>query len=610
MISQAIRGASFVPTARMAVPQPFVAAPTNAASSLPASIEPSSFATTVRHECQDWAREGKKLGSLAMASVITDVIPLQLALHLPTVSAVVALPLGIIGSLIAASLEEHYIGVGKSLGALCGGTAGIAAGVVEGAWRKVCPPAPRPQKIQLDKRVPTARGPREGLAPALLHAVERRTLGCVPARDQIVDITESTITMLSTLAVAYALPAYMSAAVGGPVGAAMSTLAGPVTGMIVGGAIENVLGIGRATGELLGQAISKSVGGNDSTPSGAVTRSQSSGGVLQNAFLALNHIIAEPITGYLIDGCLTLNKLFGETPVQTMNFVDRPSPTVNRTRLLANFQKLAAVNGESGNEGDVSQEVGRQLDSLGIAYNRKADNTIIATVSASIHDAPTVVLSAHLDTVAPTSPQSQRVDDRRIFTDESHVLGGDDRAGLAEILEGVQRILETGADHPEIKLIFNVDEEGGLRGASRLGADEVSTRPALGFVVDALDPRDLNLTNDAVILNSKSVKYQFSQEDPVVQVAMHAMADAGLRARPMHVPIMAGAASDANTAAFNNTRIHSIAVGAGERDIHTTLENIKMDDLEQAARHVMGYITSSCDLKVDGDDIVPRSPVK
>lgn len=74
---------------------------------------------------------------------------------------------------------------------------------------------------------------------------------------------------------------------------------------------------------------------------------------------------------------------------------------------------------------------------------------------------------------------------------------------------------------------------------------------------------------------------------------------------PIAAPILTGAGSDANTPAFNSKHIRSIAVGAGERDIHT-MEHILIDDLEQAARHVVGYITNSCDLKVEGETIVPR----
>ena len=41
--------------------------------------------------------------------------------------------------------------------------------------------------------------------------------------------------------------------------------------------------------------------------------------------------------------------------------------------------------------------------------------------------------------------------------------------------------------------------------------------------------------------------------------------------------------------------------------MHTGMEQIKIDDLERAALHVVGYITNSCDLRVEGDSIVARA---
>ncbi|NDD29041.1 MAG: M20/M25/M40 family metallo-hydrolase [Proteobacteria bacterium] len=373
--------------------------------------------------------------------------------------------------------------------------------------------------------------------------------------------------------------------------------------------LENALGVGRIVGEAVGRAVQHFKGSAPSAPTtpSAPAKPHGEPGVITKAFLELNHIIAEPITPFLVDGATLTNRLFAERPVQTMAFRDRPSPGVDRNRLVESFVNLRGISGTSDHEGEVSAEIGRQLDALGIAYARKPDHTIIATIPGTVKDAPTVVLSAHLDTVGPTSPDGVRRDSRVIHTNEREVLGGDDRAGCAEILEAVRRIIETGADHPEIKLVFDVCEEGGLKGATRLVADEITQRPALGYVVDALAPEDINLTNDAVFVNPRSVKYTFSQEAPVVQVAMRGMADAGSRARPMHVPIMAGAGSDANAPAFNNARIQTIAIGAGERDIHGPLENVRIDDLEQAARNVVGIIQAACDLRVDGDTIVPRA---
>ena len=206
----------------------------------------------------------------------------------------------------------------------------------------------------------------------------------------------------------------------------------------------------------------------------------------------------------------------------------------------------------------------------------------------------------------PTKAENIIIGPRRIHTNEKSILGADDRAGLAEILEGAESVIEQGLPHPEVKFVFTVDEERGLLGASRLKPEDISNRPTLGFVVDALDVKDVHLTNDAVIVNPSSVKYNYSQDDPLVQVVYRSMTNAGLAPRPIPAPILTGAGSDANTKAFNSGKIRTIAVGAGERDMHTPLEYIKIDDLEQAARHVVGYITNSCDLRVQGDQIVPR----
>jgi len=88
---------------------------------------------------------------------------------------------------------------------------------------------------------------------------------------------------------------------------------------------------------------------------------------------------------------------------------------------------------------------------------------------------------------------------------------------------------------------------------------------------------------------------------------MKSMADAGIKPRPIHAPPIVGAQSDANTVAFNSGMIKSIAVGSGANDIHTSIENIKIKDMEQIAQSVVGFITNACDLRVDeNQQIVSR----
>lgn len=588
-------------------------------SSAPVPGTPSSpplphrdFVDIVGETSRDWAHEGKKLGMLAGASALGMAIPLQLIEHAPTLALSVLNPVGIVGIVVVAALEEKYIGVGRRLGGLVAGAAGAVAGTVKAAWQETHPqPEPQLTRIQLPIQAPTGAPPKEALLPTLLHKAERKLLGAVPERTRTTEVAEGIVTSIATIAGAYVIPSMVGGMIGGPFALAMGTLAGPIIGLACAGLVENALGLGRATGELAGQVISKLRGPakpDESAPPTPkpVDAEPPKDGLLKKGFMGLNHIMAEPVMGFLLDSARLTNRLFSEKPVQSMRFADRPLPQVDRQRIVDNFIRLAGIPGASGQEKPFGDEVCRQLDALGVPWERKADGTVIGTVPGTVVDAPTVVLSAHQDTVTPTRALSITNDGRRIRTDETAILGSDDRAGIAQILEGLQVVLEQGREHPEIKLVFTVGEESGLTGSSRLTPEDITTRPALGFVMDSTHIRDLNLTNDSVILNPKSVKYQFTQEDPVVQVVMHSMAEAGLQPRPIHAPIMPGAGSDANTPAFNSKNIHSIAVGTGMTDIHSNLENIKIDDLEQGARHVLGIITNSCDLVVDGDDIVPR----
>ncbi|MGE0490145.1 MAG: M20/M25/M40 family metallo-hydrolase [Vulcanimicrobiota bacterium] len=566
-----------------------------------AALPEDSFLSSVQEHAQSWGHQGKKLGALGLVAYATSQVPLQVMMRLPDIPIPAAIALSI-GTMAAVSVEERYLGIGKKVGQLALGAVGAGVGAARHILGSKAETTPGP--VTLAQAPATGAAPREALLPSLLH----RAQGGAPARNKVVEIGEGIGATAGTLVCAYGLPNLVTNMFGydSLVGQVMGSMVGPLAGMVIGGLEENFLGIGRAAGELVGTGLS-AAGVKAPVRQPAVKEP----GALKKGFLKLNGAIAEPIVGFLVDTTLTTNRLLAEKPVQNIHFNDRPEPKVNRQRLVDNFVSLTGIYGPSGKEQAVTAELTTRMQALGFAVERKEDGTLIGTLPASPgqQDAPTVMLSAHQDTVEPTNPGSIRNDGKRIYTDGRHVLGADDRAGLAEILEGVTSVLEQQLDHPEIKLVFPVDEERGLRGASRLKPEDISTRPTLGFVVDSLSVKDVHLTNDAVIVNPDSIKYQFSQEDPLIQVVFQSMARAGLEPRPIHAPILTGAGSDANTVGFNSGHIRSLAVGAGERDMHTGMEHIYIDDLEQAARHVVGYITNSCDLRVEGDAIVARQAV-
>lgn len=77
---------------------------------------------------------------------------------------------------------------------------------------------------------------------------------------------------------------------------------------------------------------------------------------------------------------------------------------------------------------------------------------------------------------------------RSIFSGGDTILGGDDKSGIAAVMEAVQVITERGLDHRPIEILFTVQEETGLNGSR--GADLSVVRSRYSLAVDGCGPMD------------------------------------------------------------------------------------------------------------------------
>jgi tripeptide aminopeptidase len=95
---------------------------------------------------------------------------------------------------------------------------------------------------------------------------------------------------------------------------------------------------------------------------------------------------------------------------------------------------------------------------------------------------PVLLLMAHMDTVVPGLNKKPVVEGDIIKTDGTTVLGGDDAAGIAVILETIKSLKEDGTPFGDIYTAFTIAEEGGLYGARNL---DLSKIPAdFAFILD------------------------------------------------------------------------------------------------------------------------------
>ncbi len=91
------------------------------------------------------------------------------------------------------------------------------------------------------------------------------------------------------------------------------------------------------------------------------------------------------------------------------------------------------------------------------------------------------MLSAHLDTVEPGRGIKPIVDGGVLRSDGSTILGGDCKAGVAIVLEGLTAAMESNNVNRAIEVVFTRHEEGGLVGAHHLDFGMVSAKEGVVF---------------------------------------------------------------------------------------------------------------------------------
>ena len=165
----------------------------------------------------------------------------------------------------------------------------------------------------------------------------------------------------------------------------------------------------------------------------------------------------------------------------------------NTQRLVDQFIAMAKISSPSRQEGRLAAYLKPELEALG--FTVEFDNAgelaggdtgnLIATLAGD-PDIEPIVLSCHMDTVTPCIGVTPIIEGGVIRSDGTTILGGDDKAGIAAILEGVRRIRERGVRHGLIQAVFTICEEVGMYGA--MGLDYSKIKAQRAFILDADGP--------------------------------------------------------------------------------------------------------------------------
>ena len=156
------------------------------------------------------------------------------------------------------------------------------------------------------------------------------------------------------------------------------------------------------------------------------------------------------------------------------------------------FVRLCEIPSPSGSEAGVASYVRRELEAARLEVSE--DDTTAETgagcgnLLARIPGppaSPTVMFCAHLDTVPVADRIEVELADGIYRNRHEAILGADDKAGVAIMLELARRFADGGAP-AGVELVFTTGEEVGLRGARAF--DTSALRSEFGYVLDHAAP--------------------------------------------------------------------------------------------------------------------------
>lgn len=164
--------------------------------------------------------------------------------------------------------------------------------------------------------------------------------------------------------------------------------------------------------------------------------------------------------------------------------------TTTRSRVVSTFVDLAAIESPAHEERECANYIIGYLEALGLDVSEDDAATTIPAGAGNLTvrlpgttDGTPIFLCSHMDTVALADKVVPVItDDGRITNEREAILGGDNKAAVAVMLELVHDIVKGDIPHAGLEVVFTPCEEVGLLGAKAYDPSQLHAK--LGFVYD------------------------------------------------------------------------------------------------------------------------------
>ncbi len=163
---------------------------------------------------------------------------------------------------------------------------------------------------------------------------------------------------------------------------------------------------------------------------------------------------------------------------------------VNQDRLIEEFMELIQIDSETKEENEIVDVLRKKFTDLGLevveddskSRTGHGAGNLICTLKGD-KEADAIYFTSHMDTVVPGKGIKPSIEDGYIVSDGTTILGADDKAGLAALLEAIRLLKEENISHGDIQFVITAGEESGLVGAKEL--DTSLLKAKFGYAVDS-----------------------------------------------------------------------------------------------------------------------------
>ncbi|MFD2045938.1 M20/M25/M40 family metallo-hydrolase [Ornithinibacillus salinisoli] len=165
--------------------------------------------------------------------------------------------------------------------------------------------------------------------------------------------------------------------------------------------------------------------------------------------------------------------------------------SINTDRLINEFMELVQIDSETKYETEIAAVLKEKFTALGLEVMEDDSKektghgagNLICTLKGNKDGVSPIYFTSHMDTVVPGKGVKPSIKDDYIVSDGTTILGADDKAGLAAILEAIRSLQENNVQHGDIQFVITVGEESGLVGAKSLDGSLLHAK--FGYALDS-----------------------------------------------------------------------------------------------------------------------------